>query len=254
MSICYKNILSLFFLSPLILTTAVYAQSQVLDAQLKIIKGESAFIENEVAKEEDIATRGQKVSTTQARTQMLLNIGSLTRLGPNSVFTVDERCINVTSGRILVNGPGEICFGSVAVSVQGTTYVLDVLNDNQARVSVLDGVVDLLNTQQPTDLAVTLIAGQKAIIYRDGRRDPQEDMSYLDFNVLFTDELLMAFERLPDARKIRRSFQRIFPYERIPYPVSRPSDQRPTSAYRIPDCCSSPASPSHFGSYGIGFD
>ncbi|GAB4211320.1 MAG: hypothetical protein OHK0012_03560 [Synechococcales cyanobacterium] len=221
----------------------VMAQTTITDARLTTVVGSDALINNQVAQVDSVATVGEQVRTTQARAEMLLNTGSLSRLGIHSTYTVGAECIELVAGKLLVEGPSQVCFGNAVIAVQGTTYVLEVFQQDQARLSVLEGTVLVSDSQQPTTPPVPLAAGEFIDLRRDGGRGSREDISFFGYRQLVTDELFVAFPALPNVRKIRAAYVRLFPDERVPPSIGIPSDRAPSNE-KSPQFSSSSSSPS----------
>ncbi len=106
----------------------------------QILDGSDVFIQNRKAKVNDSASKGQRVRTGAARAELKFNTGAIGRMGHNSILTVGQ-CARLRRGRILINGAMNGCSGSAVAGVRGTTYLMEVDDAGQTRVTVLEGSV-----------------------------------------------------------------------------------------------------------------
>ncbi len=120
----------------------------------EILDGNQVFIQNRQASVNDRASRGQRVLTREARAALLFNNGAVGRLGKNSILTVGDRCAQLRRGQILVSGAANSCSSSVVAGVRGTTYLLEVDDNDQTFVKVLEGEVS--------------VASERVVIPEDG--------------------------------------------------------------------------------------
>lgn len=142
-----KRFLMSFFvgLCAVIVTGAIYttasAQTSITRGTIaEILGGTQVYIQNNQARVNDVANRGQQVRTGTARIQLTFNTGAVARLSNNSVLTIGQ-CAQIQRGVLLVNGAVNGCTSSVTAGVRGTTYILEVGEDGQEQVKVLEGEV-----------------------------------------------------------------------------------------------------------------
>ena len=128
----------------LLLSLQTGAIAQVNQATVtEILDGQEVYIQNNQARVNDRADRGQRVSTGNARTQLEFNTGAIARLSSNSVLTVGQ-CAQLQSGTLLVNGAVNGCTPSTLAGVRGTTYLLQVDEESgEERITVLEGEVEI---------------------------------------------------------------------------------------------------------------
>ena len=122
----------------------------------RIIDGTEVFIDRQPATVDDIADRGQELSTGSSRAEVLFDRRALGFLGNNSLIRLGEDCFRLDRGQVLVNGPQNSCLGTKVLGIRGTTYVLSVREDGNYDLAVLSGeatVGDALET--PASLSST---------------------------------------------------------------------------------------------------
>ncbi|GIR24129.1 MAG: hypothetical protein CM15mP38_3120 [Synechococcus sp.] len=95
----------------------------------RIIDGTEVFIDRQPATVDDIADRGQELSTGSSRAEVLFDRRALGFLGNNSLIRLGEDCFRLDRGQVLVNGPQNSCLGTKVLGIRGTTYVLSVRED-----------------------------------------------------------------------------------------------------------------------------
>lgn len=138
-----------------ILAQASTAQATPNRAEItQILDGSNVFIQNQLAKVNDAANKGQRVRTANARAQLLFNTGAVGRLAPNSVLTVGQ-CARLQKGALLVNGAMNGCSSSVIAGVRGTTYVMEVAEDGQTTIKVLEGKVEVSKSNLPPETKIS---------------------------------------------------------------------------------------------------
>jgi hypothetical protein len=128
--------------SPITAQTSAINQARVTE----ILDSDQVYIQSNRARLNDLANRGQRVTTGTARAQLNFNTGAVARLSPNSVLTVGQ-CARLQRGVLLVNGAANGCTASVTAGVRGTTYVLEIDDQGQEQVKVLEG--EVVVTHQP---------------------------------------------------------------------------------------------------------
>lgn len=231
------------------------AQSAINRATVtEILDSNQVFIQNNQARVNDVANRGQRIRTAQARANLTYNTGAVVRLLANSSLTVGE-CARLDRGVTLISGAVNGCTSSVTAGVRGTTYLMEVDEEGNERVKVLEGEVvvsrqaasdDSLTQIAPetpaseppvsgdseTDGQVVLTAGQKVETRRGDRRlGPVQQLSTQEFLDILRGELISGFaEQLPGLGRIRESFQRLYP--NVPFPIEVPG--LPIPRPRIP--------------------
>ena len=102
------------------------------------------------AKEGGPFATGELVKTGRAsRSQILLEDGTLVRVGPNAVFTLDRdsRTVNLKRGAVLLHVPkgkggGSVVTNSATASVVGTTIVVSLDDSGAYECLVLEGECD----------------------------------------------------------------------------------------------------------------
>ncbi len=213
----------LISLSPLPCPT--WAQPAISTAQVTAIVGRDVLIAGQVARVNDTAQTGQQIRTTQARSQLLLNTGSMTRLGPGSAYTLRADCIEVTAGKLLIHGSSQVCHSNGILTAQDTTYLLQVFSSGIAQLSVLTGSLTLSNPQNTAIPPLTILPGHVVTIDREGREQSRRDLSAPQYGVLLADELMTLFGDLPDMRRFRSTFVRLYPGDPVPSPIQIPADR-----------------------------
>jgi hypothetical protein len=223
---------------------------------IQILDSPAVYIENKQAKVRDVAQKGQRVRTANARAQLLFNNGAIGRLAHNSVLTIGQ-CARLQRGSLLVNGALNGCTSSVIAGVRGTAYVLEASDAGVTQVKVLQGEVavtkssssisnqvmnggldvpianssrfkpvgklSILLDQPPprTGSLVVLREGEKVAVTPNGAIGLVEKLSQDEFTRLLVGSLFKDYSTpLPGAEKIRQSFQKLYPS--IPFPVSVP--------------------------------
>jgi hypothetical protein len=132
------------------------ASAQATQATVKeILDGNQVFIQNgqstRRAAVNDVAGQPQIVRTGNSRTALLFNTGAVARLSPNSLLRVGQ-CANLRRGTILINGAMNACTAGITTGVRGTTYLLEIDESDNQKVTVLEGeVVVTRNTDDDDD-------------------------------------------------------------------------------------------------------
>lgn len=143
---CYRSTAGVLFGLGLLGVGVVLAPAPAIAQEVnratltQILDGSDVFIQNRKAKVNDSASKGQRVRTGAARAELKFNTGAIGRMGHNSILTVGQ-CARLTRGRILINGAMNGCSGSAVAGVRGTTYLMEVDDAGQTRVTVLEGRV-----------------------------------------------------------------------------------------------------------------
>lgn len=237
------------FLVSLCLTFALSVSSLPLVAQpaisqgriSEILDGSEVYIQNTLARVNDVANRGQQVRTGVARTQVNFNTGAVARLSRHSVLTIGQ-CAQLQRGVLLVNGAVNGCTSSVTAGVRGTTYILEVDETGQEQIKVLEGEVIVTKQPEAEQLGdspqatpaipatpttaeaetVTLSAGQKIATRKGQRLGEPVNLTVEEFLAILNGDLFRSYvEQLPGLANIRSVFQRLYPG--VPFPLSVPS-------------------------------
>jgi len=125
-------------LVPLLVNAAAAAPFESATVR-RIIDGRQVYINQQQAKVNQTAGRGQEISTGSSRTELLFDKRAIGFLGQNSLITLGQECFRLKSGRVLVNGPQSSCLGSKVLGVRGTTYVLSSTEAGGYELAVLTG-------------------------------------------------------------------------------------------------------------------
>jgi hypothetical protein len=141
--------LALFFASLCIFALAAPqlapVSAQATQATVKeILDGNQVFIQNGQATRRaavnDVAGQPQIVRTGNSRTALLFNTGAVARLSANSLLKIGQ-CANLRRGTILINGAMNACSAGITTGVRGTTYLLEIEDSGNQKVTVLEGEV-----------------------------------------------------------------------------------------------------------------
>ncbi len=114
----------------------------------RIVEGREVFIDQQPARVNQSASRGQRLSTGNSRAELLFDRRAIGYLGKNSLITLGQQCFRLQSGTVLVNGPQASCLGSRVLGVRGTTYVLTALSDGHYDLAVLHGEAEVGQGQE----------------------------------------------------------------------------------------------------------
>jgi len=241
----------LWFLSSLLLTSAIAvipwqpAVAAINQATVvEILDGNQVYIQNKQAKKKDIARRQQQVRTGGSRTELKFDNGAIGRLGKNSQLIVGSQCFQVQRGQILVNGAANGCTKSRRLSVRGTTYTVEVGDNDQSQITVLEGEVAVAPLEsadidtpdqtapEATQPEVVLKAGQRLSITPEGVVGKVIQLSRADFEQLLMGELFKGFStEIPGMSKVKSAFQRLYPGAVFP---NLPSIPTPSIPIRLP--------------------
>ncbi len=218
---------------------------------MEILDGNQVYIQDRPAKKQDVARRQQQIRTGASRTELQFDNGAIGRLGKNSQIIVGSQCFQVQRGQILVNGAVDGCTKSRRLSVRGTTYLVEVDEEEQTQVTVLEGEVvvtaatpteiektDMDSVPKPQPLPqssaeeeVVLTAGQRVAITPRGVLGRVIPLSQQEFERLLLGELLNGFsQQIPGINKVRSAFQGLYPG--VPFPT--PRIPRPSLPIRLP--------------------
>ena len=135
-----------------------------------------------VAKIGDTVRGPSAVSTgAQSRAELRFQDNTITRLGSNSIFTLDEasRTVDLEKGTILLQVPKKIGglptkirTAAVTAAVTGTTVMVEYLPGGFVKVIVLEGEVDVFLTNDPSTFR-TIRPGDMIIMQADAADIPE---------------------------------------------------------------------------------
>jgi hypothetical protein len=126
---------SLAMLAPPALQAAPRSDARVQE----ILDGNELYIDKKQAKLNQLAYRPELISTKQSRGSIAFSTGAQARISKNSQLRLGSDCAQLTQGQMLISGKQNICVGSVKMSVRGTHYFVEVIEDGSTEVAVLDG-------------------------------------------------------------------------------------------------------------------
>lgn len=110
------------------------------DARVQeILDGNELYIDKKQAKLNQLAYRPELISTKQSRGSIAFSTGAQARISKNSQLRLGSDCARLTQGQMLISGRQNTCVGSVKMSVRGTHYLVEVIEDGSTEVAVLDG-------------------------------------------------------------------------------------------------------------------
>ncbi|MEI6327938.1 MAG: hypothetical protein ACOYN8_11725 [Pseudanabaena sp.] len=150
--------LALFFASLCIFALAfpqlAPVSAQATQATVKeILDGNQVFIQNRQAAVNDVAGQPQIVRTGNSRTALLFNTGAVARLSANSLLKIGQ-CANLRRGTILINGAMNACSAGITTGVRGTTYLLEIDDADNQKVTVLEGEVVVTRNDTRNEKAI----------------------------------------------------------------------------------------------------
>lgn len=167
------------------------------DARVQeILDGNELYIDQKQAKVNQLAYRPELIATKQSRGSIAFSTGAQARINKNSQLRLGENCARLTQGQMLVSGKQNTCVGSVKMSVRGTHYVVEVLEDGTTEVAVLDGQM----TFSPGDTATKLRPDSREYAERevlrfgpDGQLLSRRCMVAADYRRYLASDLLQGF-------------------------------------------------------------
>lgn len=165
----------------------------------EILDGKEFYIDQKQARVKEKAQAPQQISTQNSRGQIRFEAGAVGRLNRFSMLRLGQGCFLVDRGQILVSGPQNGCTRSARLSVRGTNYLLEVMQNGESELSVLEGSVqvELLRDGQPTGAAVaTVNAGQRLRLSPEGVVLTLLALSSGDYSSILSGPLFEGF-RLP---------------------------------------------------------
>jgi hypothetical protein len=126
---------SLAMLSPPALQAAPRPDARVQE----ILDGNELYVDKKQAKVNQLTYRPELISTKQSRGSLAFSTGAQARISKNSQLRLGADCAQLTQGQMLISGKQNTCIGSVKMSVRGTHYLVEVMEDGSTEVAVLDG-------------------------------------------------------------------------------------------------------------------
>lgn len=150
------------------------------------------------AKVGDVVQGRTSVTTgSQSRAELRFDDKSITRLGANSVFNLEQgtRTVDLKQGVLLMQVPkqmggAKVRTASITAAVTGTTLMVEYQPDGYVKIIVLEGEVDVFRNDKP-DVFRTIHAGDMIIMKPDGQVIPepvQVDLQRLKKTSKLTDE------------------------------------------------------------------
>ena len=110
------------------------------DARIQeILDGNELYVDKKQAKLNQLAYRPELISTKESRGSISFSTGAQARISKNSQLRLGSDCARLTRGQMLISGKHNTCVGSVKMSVRGTHYLVEVIEDGSTEVAVLDG-------------------------------------------------------------------------------------------------------------------
>ena len=127
------------------------------------------FIQGKRVKEKDIGKLREQIQTA-AKSRAGIHFGEIgskpkagVRLDQNSSLIVGDECISLFKGKVLISGnTGKLgCVGKISIRPMGTVYIMEVGDSGQGQIVVLEGKVEIFNSDASTVKLATLSAGQQ---------------------------------------------------------------------------------------------
>lgn len=207
----------------------------------EILDGPQVFIETRQAHLRDVAKLKEQVRTGDSRTQLIFNTGAVGRLSQNAQVVIGDQCFRLRKGKILVNGPQSACTRSKRLSVRGTTYSLEVLDDDSLQVSVWEGEVQVEpataeggepesgTPAEPAPAAtntepVVVRSGERLTITPQGLLGQIIKLTLGDYETILNGNFFQGFNtRLPGIPQLETTFSSLFPGASFPSLPTVPS-------------------------------
>jgi hypothetical protein len=142
-----RGSLAIGALAPLMASLAQAAPFQNATIR-RIVDGRQVYIDQQQARVNQTAGKGQQLSTGDSRTELLFDRRALGFLGRNSQIRLGQDCFRLSAGTVLINGPQRACLGSKVLGVRGTTYVLSKQPDQTYELAVLTGEAELADAHR----------------------------------------------------------------------------------------------------------
>jgi len=167
------------------------------DARVQeILDGNELFIDRKQARVNQLAFRPEVITTGNSRGSLALSNGAQARISKNSQLRLGADCGRLQNGQMLVSGRQDTCVGSIRMSVRGTHYVVEVLDDQTTQVAVLDGMMtfspSLGESGKPS--VVPLAANREVLRFAaDGQLESRRCLVSSDYRRYFASDLLQGF-------------------------------------------------------------
>lgn len=162
----------------------------------EILDGNELFIDRKQARVNQLAYRPEVITTGNSRGSLALSNGAQARISKNSQLRLAADCARLQKGQMLVSGKQDTCVGSIRMSVRGTHYVVEVLDDETTQVAVLDGMMtfspSLGESGKPS--VVPLAANREVLRFAaDGQLESRRCLVSSDYRRYFGSDLLQGF-------------------------------------------------------------
>jgi len=131
---------------------------------VEILGNRLVYIQGRKAKLKDLGNLREQIQTAaRSKAGLQFNVSAGVRLDQNSSMIVGDECIRLNKGKVLISEKtGKLgCVGKITVRPKGTVYVMEVGDNDRAQVAVLEGEVEIFNSDAPTVKLATLGAGQQ---------------------------------------------------------------------------------------------
>ncbi len=219
--------------------SAIAQSNTVTSATItEIADGIDVFIQNRRVRVNATARRQEQVRTGEARAELRFNNQAIARLGRNSLLTIGQCGAQVQRGSMLANGAVPSCSSQIATAVRGTTYLFEIDDDGEERISVLEGEVEIRRLQERDDdreedddddrrqpkrreQVFRVGAGNRFVRARRNRRTfvVVRAIGEREFDDVLTGQLFRGFRRNLPAQSIDRIetiYRQRFPNRRFP--------------------------------------
>ncbi len=194
---CLRNWFLTFTLIPSLGLAAAFKSAEFTKVQ-NDVKMLPESEQPKPAKVGDVVQGRTSVTTgSQSRAELRFDDKSITRLGSNSVFNLEQgsRTVDLKQGVLLMQVPKQmggarVRTASVTAAVTGTTLMVEYQPDGYVKIIVLEGEVDVFRNDKP-DVFRTIRAGDMIIMKPDGQVIPepvQVDLQRLKKTSKLTDE------------------------------------------------------------------
>jgi hypothetical protein len=171
-------------------------QTSITQAQIvEIVSGNEVYIQNQPAREKDIAKKQERVSTGKAWTELEFNNKAIARLGNDSALTVAGCGAELAKGRVLINGAVSGCTSTVSAAVRGTTYVLAIDAEGNEIVKVLEGEVEILSRDPDRPIRELVASGRLFSISPRSRKFILRNLSEQEFREVVQGQLFKGYRR-----------------------------------------------------------
>lgn len=109
----------------------------------EILDRPETYIDNRQARVKDVASEPQQIRTAISRAQLKFGNGATARVPQNSLLRLGSRCFLLERGQMLVSGRQNVCTRSMRVSVRGTNYIVELMENGDTAVTSLEGTVEV---------------------------------------------------------------------------------------------------------------